>query len=50
MEEKIKKEIWNLYFNKMYSYEEIIAYYNNKFTYAELKKVIKERFKMFEEK
>ena len=50
MEEKIKKEIWNLYFNKMYSYEEIIAYYNKIFTYAEIKKVIKERFRMFEEK
>lgn len=50
MEEKIKKEILNLYFNKMYSYEKIIAYYNNKFTYAKIKKVIKERFRMFEGK
>lgn len=48
---RIKKsiidEIVELYFIKKYSYSGIMAYYNNKFTYADIKKIILENEKNF---
>ena len=42
--EKDKEKILELYFNRVKSYEEIILYFNNKYTYLQIKRVIKERY------
>ena len=42
---KEKEEIWNLYFNKMFSYDTLIAYFKGKYTYSQLKSIILERLK-----
>ena len=42
--EEIEKKILDLYFDKMYSYSEIMAYFKNKYTYPQIKKVINKRY------
>lgn len=44
MTELIEKEILDLYFDKMYSYDELIKHFNGKYSYAEIKKVINKRY------
>lgn len=43
---KEKKEIWRLYFEKMYSYEELERHFKGKYKYCQLKSIIRERIKM----
>lgn len=43
---KEKKIIWDLYFHKMFSYEELERYFKGKYKYSQLKSIIKERIKM----
>lgn len=45
IKKSIKDEIIELYFVKRYSYSGIIAYYDNKYTYAEIRKIILENEK-----
>mgnify|MGYP003300013094 CR=1 FL=1 len=40
MDEKTKKEIFRLYFDEMYSYEDLVEHFKSKYTYAELKSLI----------
>jgi hypothetical protein len=37
---KEKAKIWNLYFYKMFTYEDLRKYFNEKYTYAQLKSII----------
>ena len=45
IKKSIKDEIAELYFIKKYSYSGIIFYYDNKYTYAEIRKIILENEK-----
>lgn len=45
MTEKTKKEVLDLYFNKMYSYSKLQEHFNDKYGYAELKTVISKYLK-----
>lgn len=45
-----EKEIIKLYFEEMYNYSKLLAHFKNKYTYAELKKVISKHIKKYEEK
>lgn len=47
MIEKDKKKIWYLYFDKLYSYDELEAAFFGKYSYAELKSVIKEKYDQY---
>lgn len=40
MDEKTKNEIFRLYFDKMYSYKDLVKHFKSKYTYAELKSLI----------
>ena len=42
---KEKEKIWNLYFDKMFTYDALIANFKGKYTYSQLKSIILERFK-----
>ena len=46
---KEKEIIWNLYFNKLYSYAELEKHFKGKYTYSQLKSIIIERYKMYGE-
>lgn len=48
MTESVEKEIIKLYFDKVYSYSEIMKYFNGKYSYAEIKKTINDYYKKFE--
>ena len=43
-----KKEIWKLYFDKFYSYDELEEYFKGKYSYAQLKSIINERYQQYE--
>ena len=43
--QKVKKEIFNLYFNEMYSIDQIIDKYNRVYSYATIKSVLNEAYK-----
>lgn len=45
MNEIDKQKILNLYFNKMYSYNDIINHFNNKYKYSEIRQVIDNYFR-----
>lgn len=45
MEREIIYEIYDLYFDKMYNYEQILKHFKNKYTYKEIKDVIDERYR-----
>ena len=47
--ESIEKEIIRLYFQEMFSYSQLMAYFKNKYTYAELKKVITKHIRKYQE-
>lgn len=47
IKKSIVEEIVELYFIKKYSYSGIMSYYNNKYTYAEIRKIILENEKNF---
>ncbi|NCD06413.1 MAG: hypothetical protein EOL97_09855 [Spirochaetia bacterium] len=47
MKEETEKEILDLYFNKYLAYSDLMKHYNNKYTYAEIKKVIRDRYKNY---
>ena len=49
MTENVEKEIIDLYFHKMYSYSQLIKHFNQKYTYAKIKKVIKNYLIRYEE-
>ena len=38
------KKILDLYFDKMYSYSELINHFQGKYSYSEIKKVISKRY------
>lgn len=42
---KEKKLIWNLYFFKGYTYDDLIAHFKGKYKYSQLKSIIIERLK-----
>lgn len=44
---KDKKEIWDLYFNKFYSYDELEFRFKGKYSYAQLKDIIRERIRNY---
>ena len=44
MEQSVKEEIWNLFFDKLLWIEQIQVYYKNKYTYHEIKEVINEKY------
>lgn len=48
--ESVEKEIIRLYFEEMYSYSELLAHFKNKYTYAEVKKVITKHIRKYQEK
>ena len=48
MTEKVEKEIIDLYFYKMYSYSQLINHYKQKYSYGEIKNVIKKYLKNYE--
>ena len=48
--ESVEKEVIKLYFEEMYNYSKLISYFKNKYTYAELKKVIMNHIKKYEDK
>lgn len=43
---KEKKIIWDLYFNKGFSYEELERHFKGKYKYSQLKSIIVERIRM----
>ena len=43
---KEKKLIWRLYFFELYTYNDLLAYFKGKYTYAQLKSIIIERLKL----
>ena len=45
MKEEDKKKVWELYFDKMYSYSQIMDYFKGKYVYADIKKAINSRYK-----
>lgn len=45
MDDDTKREIFYLYFNKMYNYEELIAHFKKRYTYSEIKTVISNHIK-----
>jgi len=49
MTENVEKEIIDLYFYKMYSYSQLMAHFNQKYSYGEIKKVIKKYLMKYEE-
>lgn len=49
MNEKIEKEIIDLYYYKGYSYSKLMAHFEQKYTYAELKKILKKFLREYEE-
>lgn len=44
MEDKVIKEIWELYFDEMYSYKELIEHFDNKYSYAQIRSAIDKRY------
>ena len=46
--ESVEKEIIRLYFEEMYNYSQLLTYFKNKYTYADLKKVITKHIKKYE--
>lgn len=42
-----KKEIYDLYFNRCYSYEELEKHFKGKYTYTQLKTIIMERYRKY---
>ena len=42
--DEIKEEIWFLYFEKLYSYEQLITHFENRFTYKQIQNIIYEKF------
>ena len=43
-----KKKIIDLYFNKMYNYEELDIKFKHKYTYRQFKSVINEHYKNYQ--
>lgn len=43
-----EQKILDLYFDKMYSYSEIMKHFKGKYTYAEVKKVINKRYDKYD--
>lgn len=43
-----EQEILDLYFDKMYSYSEIMKHFKGKYSYAEIKKVINKRYEKYD--
>lgn len=43
--DKVKRKIWDLYFERLYSISQILHEFDGKLTYGELKKVINEKYK-----
>ena len=44
-EEKTKQEVWDLYFNRLYSYAQLVEHFKDKLTYADIKRIINEKYK-----
>lgn len=44
---KEKKEVWDLYFRHFYSYDDLEAHFKGKYTYAQLKTIIRERIRNY---
>lgn len=44
MTDQVEKKILDLYFNKMYSYSEIMVYFKNQYSYPQIKKVINNQY------
>lgn len=42
---KDKLVIWNLYFNRMFTYDELIEHFNGKYKYSQLKSIIMEKLR-----
>lgn len=42
---KDKEKLYDLYFEKMFSYTQLMAYFGNKYSYAEIKSAILKRLK-----
>lgn len=42
-----KKKIWELYFEHMYSYNNLIEYFHHKYPYSVIKSVIYEKYREF---
>lgn len=47
---KTKKKIWRLYFDEFYSYQDILRCFKWKFTAAQLKSIIMERYEYYGER
>ena len=45
VKEEDKKKVWELYFDKKYSYSQIMDYFKGKYVYADIKKAINSRYK-----
>lgn len=45
MEQEIKEEIWELYFEKMYGYSELERHFEGKYSYSQIRSVIDEKYK-----
>ncbi len=43
-----EQKILDLYFDKMYSYSDIMKHFKGKYTYAEIKKVINKRYDKYD--
>lgn len=42
-----KEKIYFLYFERLYSYDEIIKVFHNKYTHSQLRSIILERYKKY---
>ena len=42
---KDKEKLYELYFERMFSYSQIIAYFGNRYSYAEIKSAIMKKLK-----
>ena len=45
VELKDKLVIWNLYFNRMFTYDELIEHFKGKYKYSQLKSIIMEKLR-----
>lgn len=50
MTDEAKEKIIELYFRKQYSYSKLIKYFENKYSYAQIKGVLANFMKKYEEK
>ncbi len=44
MTQEVEKEILDLYFERLYTYDQMIEHFKGKYTYTEIKRVINKRF------